>query len=210
MKANGRIRVLLADDHFVVRMGLVALLNTEPGIEVVAEASDGKQAVEWFGRYLPDLVIMDLCMPIKNGIEATVEIRRRFPDAHILMLTTFNGDEDIHQALEAGVQGYVLKNSTAEALIPAVRAVAAGQRWVPKDVATRLAFGKSFEELTAREVDVLHYLAKGLANKQIADELHISEYTVKDHLKHILGKLRVADRTEAVTSAIQRGIIHLN
>ena len=210
MKPNGKIRVLLADDHFVVRMGLAALLNTEPGIEVVAEVTDGNEAVESFARYLPDLVIMDLFMPIKNGIEATAEIRRRFPEAHILMLTTFDGDEDIHKALVAGAQGYVLKNSSGDSFIPAVRAVAAGQRWVPKEVATRLAFGKSFEELTSREVEVLHHLAKGLANKQIADELHISEHTVKDHLKHILSKLHVADRTEAVTSAIQRGIIHLN
>jgi DNA-binding NarL/FixJ family response regulator len=209
MKKNGKIRVLVADDHFVVRMGLIGLVKTEPDMEVIAEAADGGQAVERFAQCRPDLVLMDLRMPVKDGIQATAEIRSRFPAARVLMLTTFDGDDDIHKALEAGAQGYALKNSTGETLIPAVRAVAAGQRWIPQDVATRLAFRKTYEELTAREVEVLHELAKGLANKQIADVLSISEHTVKDHLKNILGKLRVADRTEAVTAAIQRGIIHL-
>jgi DNA-binding NarL/FixJ family response regulator len=208
MKTNQKIGVLVADDHFVVRMGLCALIKTERNMEVVAEATDGQQAVEQFFRFEPDLVLMDLRMPVKDGIEATVEIRSQFPHARILMLTTFDGDEDIHKALEAGAQGYVLKNSTGETLIPALRAVAAGQRWIPKEVAARLAFRKTYEELTAREVEVLHELAKGLANKEIAGVLSITEYTVKDHLKNILGKLRVMDRTEAVTAAIQRGIIH--
>jgi DNA-binding NarL/FixJ family response regulator len=208
MRTNRKICVLVADDHFVVRMGLTALIKTEPNMEVVAEAADGSQAVERFARFQPDLVLMDLRMPVKDGIQATVEIRSRFPDARILMLTTFDGDEDIHKALEAGAQGYVLKNSTGESLIPALRAVAAGQRWIPKEVALRLAFRKTYDELTAREVQVVQELAKGLANKEIADVLSITEYTVKDHLKNILGKLRVVDRTEAVTAAIQRGIIH--
>jgi DNA-binding NarL/FixJ family response regulator len=197
MKTCRKIRVLVADDHFVVRMGLVALVRTEPDMEVVGEVVDGTQAVEHFARCHPDLILMDLRMPVKDGIQATEEIRRRFPCARVLMLTTFDGDEDIHRALQAGAQGYVLKNSTGETLIPALRAVAAGQRWI------------TFEELTAREIEVLHQLAKGLANKEIADVLGISEYTVKDHLKNILGKLRVPDRTAAVTAAIQRGIIHL-
>jgi DNA-binding NarL/FixJ family response regulator len=209
MKTKNKIAILVADDHFVVRMGLSALLKTEPNMEVVAEAADGNEAVERFSQFQPDLVLMDLRMPAKDGVQATAEIRRRFPAARILMLTTFDGDEDIHRALEAGAQGYVLKNSTGDSLIPAVRAVAAGQRWIPREVATRLAFRNTFEELTDRELDVLNQLAKGLANKEIADVLHISEHTVKGHLKTILGKLRVADRTEAVTAAIQRGIIHL-
>jgi DNA-binding NarL/FixJ family response regulator len=125
------------------------------------------------------------------------------------MLTAFDGDEEIHKALEAGAQGYVFKNSSGKMLVPALRAVAAGQRWIPKEVASRLASRRSFEALTSREVQVLKELAKGLANKEIAAALNITEYTVKDHLKNILGKLRVADRTEAVTTAIQRGIIHL-
>lgn len=204
-----KIRILVADDHFIVRMGLVALVNTEPDMEVVAEAADGEQAVELFGHHRPDLVLMDLRMPIKDGIQATAEIRNRYPDARVLMLTTFDGDEHIHQALRAGSQGYILKDSTGDKLIPALRAVAAGQRWVPKDVASRLAARNLFEELTPREVQVLQYLARGLANKEIAEVLSISEHTAKDHTKSILGKLRVADRTEAVTAAIQRGIIHL-
>jgi DNA-binding NarL/FixJ family response regulator len=209
MKTGGKIRILIADDHFIVRMGLTALVNMEPDMEVIGEAANGAQAVDIFGKLNPDLVLMDLRMPVKDGIEATAEIRNKFPTARILMLTTYDGDEDIHKALQAGAQGYVLKNSTAEALIPALRAVAAGQQWIPKDIASRLVSRKSFEELTPRELQVLHQLAKGLANKGIADTLNISEHTVKDHLKSILGKLRVADRTEAVTTAIQRGIIHL-
>jgi DNA-binding NarL/FixJ family response regulator len=209
MKSKEKISVLVADDHFLVRMGLSALVKTEPNIEVVAEAADGDQAVQSYADFQPDLVLMDLRMPVKDGVQATTEIRHRFPAARILMLTTFDGDEDIHRALEAGAQGYVLKNSTGETLIPALRAIAAGQHWIPKEVATRLAFRKTFQELTDREVEVLQELAKGLANKEIAAILHITEYTVKDHLKNIFFKLRVADRTEAVTVAIQRGVIHL-
>jgi DNA-binding NarL/FixJ family response regulator len=209
MKKDGKIGILVADDHFIVRMGLIALVNTEPNMVVVAEAADGNQAVDLFGKHQPHLVLMDLRMPNKDGIEATVEIRRRHPAARVLMLTTFDGDADIHKALEAGAQGYVLKNATGQELIPAIQAVAAGHRWIPKEVAQRLATRKLFEDLTPREVQVLQFLVKGLANKQIGDMLNITEHTVKDHLKNIFGKLQVVDRTEAVTAAIQRGIIHL-
>jgi DNA-binding NarL/FixJ family response regulator len=209
MKNEHKIRILVADDHALIRMGLISLVNTEPDITVVAEAADGQQAVELFAKHNPDLVLMDLRMPVKNGIEATIEIRKKSPNARVLMLTTFDGDEDIHQALQAGAQGYVLKGSTGENLIPALRSLAAGHRWIPPEVAKRLAARRSFEELTPREVEVLQQLAKGLANKEIADVLNISENTTKGHLKNIIGKLRVADRTEAVTAAIQRGIIHL-
>jgi DNA-binding NarL/FixJ family response regulator len=209
MKKEARIRVLVADDHFIVRMGLIALVNTEPDMVVAAEAVDGAQAIEQFNKVKPDLVLMDLRMPIKDGIEATIEIRKHDPKARVLMLTTFDGDTDIHKALQAGAEGYVLKNSTGDKLIPALRAVAAGHRWIPKEVANRLASRKLFEELTPREVQVLRLIAKGLANKEIGDTLSITEHTTKDHLKNILGKLQVSDRTEAVTAAIQRGIIHL-
>jgi DNA-binding NarL/FixJ family response regulator len=209
MKHEAKIRILVADDHSLIRMGLVSLVNTEPDITVVAEAADGQQAVDLFAKHNPDLVLMDLRMPVKNGIEATVEIRKKSPTARVLMLTTFDGDEDIHQALQAGAQGYVLKGSTGENLIPALRALVAGQRWIPPEVAKRLAARRGYEELTPREVEVLQQLAKGLANKEIADVLNISENTTKGHLKNIIGKLRVADRTEAVTAALQRGIIHL-
>ncbi|MGD0261093.1 MAG: response regulator transcription factor [Verrucomicrobiota bacterium] len=209
MKKAEKIRILIADDHYIVRMGLVALMNTEPDMEVVAEAADGVQAVALFRKHNPDLALLDMRMPVRDGIETTREIRAAFPTAKVLILTAFDGDEEIHRALQAGAQGYVLKSSTGQKLIPAIRAVAAGQRWVPKEVANRLTARNLFEELTPREVQVLHLLAKGLANKEIADALKITEYTVKDHLKSILAKLRVADRTEAVTAAIQRGIIHL-
>lgn len=209
MKKNGKIRILIADDHYIVRMGLVALVSTEADMEVVAEAAGGNEALELFAKHLPDLLLLDLRMPDKNGIQTIVEVRNRFPDARILVLSAFDGDEDIYRALHAGAQGYVLKNTTGDKLVPALRTVASGQNWIPKDVASQLALRKVREQLTTREVEVLSQLAKGLANKEIADTLGISEHTVKDHLKNILGKLQVADRTEAVTTAIQRGIIHL-
>jgi len=209
MKKDGRISLLVADDHFIVRMGLIGLVHTEANLFIVAEAADGQQAVDLFVKHKPDLVLMDLRMPVKDGIEATLEIRARDPHARVLMLTTFDGDTDIHKALQAGAQGYVLKSATGRELIPAIQAVAAGQRWIPKEIAKRLASRKLFEELTPREVQVLQLLVKGLANKQIADLLNITEHTVKDHLKSVFGKLQVEDRTEAVTAAIQRGIIHL-
>ena len=209
MKKPEKIRILIADDHYIVRMGLMALVNTEPDMEVVAEAADGAQALELYGKCNPDLALLDLRMPVKDGIQTTSEIRNRFPNAQVLMLTAFDGDEEIYRALQAGARGYVLKSSSGEKLIPALRAVAAGQQWVPKEVVSRLAAREKFEEITPREVQVLQELAKGLANKEIADVLKITEYTAKDHLKSILAKLRVADRTEAVTAAIHRGIIHL-
>jgi DNA-binding NarL/FixJ family response regulator len=209
MKRADKIGILVADDHFIVRMGLIALVNTEPNMVIVGEAADGSQAVDLFGKRKPDLVLMDLRMPIKDGIEATIEIRAQDPKARVLMLTTFDGDTDIHKALQAGAQGYVLKNATGQELIPAIQAVAAGHKWIPKEIAQRLTSRKLFEELTPREVKVLQLLVKGLANKQIGDMLNITEYTVKDHLKSVFGKLQVVDRTEAVTAAIQRGIIHL-
>lgn len=207
--SRNSIRILIADDHYVVRMGLSALVETEPDLQVVGEASDGDQVVDLYKKLEPDLVLMDLRMPRSDGIFATRVIREQFPKARILMLTTYDGDDDIHKALSAGASGYLLKNSTRESLIPAIRAVAAGKQWIPQEVASRLAARKMFEELTPRELEVLNKLAKGLANKEIADALNISEHTVKGYLKTILGKLHVADRTEAVTAALQRGIIHL-
>lgn len=209
MSPEKTIRILVADDHYIVRIGLVALVNTESDMEVVAEAVDGLQVVELFEKFKPDLVLMDSRMTGKTGIEATIEIRKKDPSARVLMLTAFDGDADIRKAFDAGAQGYVLKSATGESLIPAIRAVAAGGRWIPKDVAHRLSSRNSYETLTARELQVLIEIAKGLANKQIAVTLGITEYTVKDHLKNILAKLRVADRTEAVSVSIQRGIIHL-
>lgn len=209
MNDTRKIRILVADDHYVVRIGLVALVNTEADMEVVAEAEDGAQAIELFREHQPDLVLIDSRMPVKDGIEATTDIRKQFPEARILMLTAHDGDADIRRALDAGVNGYVLKRSTRNDLIPALRAVAAGKHWLPKEVAGQLASRQSFEHLTPRETEVLNELAKGQANKLIADALQISEYTVKDHVKNIIAKLRVSDRTEAVTVALKRGIIRL-
>ena len=162
--SRNSIRILIADDHYVVRMGLSALVETEPDLQVVGEASDGDQVVDLYKKLEPDLVLMDLRMPRSDGIFATRVIREQFPKARILMLTTYDGDDDIHKALSAGASGYLLKNSTRESLIPAIRAVAAGQQWIPQEVASRLAARKMFEELTPRELEVLNKLAKGLAN----------------------------------------------
>jgi DNA-binding NarL/FixJ family response regulator len=208
-KKASAIRILVADDHYVVRMGLIAMVNLEPDMEVIAEATDGYQAAALFKKFSPDLALLDVRMPVRDGIEAAIEIRQLNHEARILMLTAHDGDEDIHKAMEAGASGYVLKDSTDEKLLPAIRAVAAGQRWVPEEVAKRLASRRLFEDLTSRELLVLNEVVKGLANKQIADVLNISENTVKWHLKNILAKLCVADRAEAVAVAIQRGIIHL-
>lgn len=209
MKTQPQIRIVIADDHFLVRMGLVALVNMEPDMTVVGESSNGEEVVDLFDKVKPDLALMDVRMPTCDGIQATIQIRKKFPEARILMLTTYDGDTDIHRALQAGAQGYVLKNSTREMLIPALRTVAAGRQWIPKEVASRLASRDAFAELTPRELEVIRLLAKGFANKEIADMLTLSEHTVKGYLKNILSKLKVADRTEAVTTAIQRGIIHL-
>ncbi len=208
MKKESNIRILVADDHYVVRMGVIAIINDEPDMEVVAEAGNGIQAIELFKKHKPDLALLDLRMPLKSGVHAAKEIKSQAA-ARIIMLTAFDGDEDIFQALESGAQGYVLKNSTDKDLIPAIRAVVAGQGWIPQEVEERLAQRKTFEPLTPRELVVLHEMAKGLANKQIASVLNITQNTAKGYLKNILYKLHVSDRTEAVTVAIQRGLIHL-
>ena len=209
IKSENPLRVLVVDDHFVVRMGLVSLVNTEPDLIVVGEADDGEQAIALYQKLQPDLVLMDLRMPGKSGPEATTHIRRLADKARILILSAFDGDEEIHGALAAGAQGYVLKSATGEELIPAIRAVAAGKRWIPHNIASRLKSRNLFEQLTPRETSVLREVANGLSNKELADTLGITEHTAKDHLKSILAKLRVADRTQAVTAALQRGIIHL-
>ena len=178
-------------------------------MKVVAQASDGSQAIQAYASARPDIALIDLRMPILGGNQVIESIRRDFPHARILVLTAYSGDEDIHRALEAGAAGYVLKSSTGDDLIVAIRAVAAGGRWIPRDVASRLAVRKEYEALTNREVEVLRHIARGKANKEIAGDLAISENTVKDHLKSILAKLHVSARTEAVTAAMQRGIIQL-
>lgn len=208
MSASAKIRIVVADDHFIVRTGLLSLLHTEPSFSVIGEAADGDEAIRVFEQQRPDLMLIDLLLPGKTGHEITRHIRKIAPAARILMLSAYDGDADIQAALEAGVDGYVFKSATGEELIPAVHAVAAGRRWIPQDVAARLKLGSAFEPLTGRELEVLGQLARGQANKEIADTLGISEHTTKGHLKSILGKLRVADRTQAVIAAVQRGLIH--
>jgi len=209
MNPPAALRILVADDHFIVRSGLVALINSEPDMKVVAQVTDGAQAVEAYARHRPDVALVDLRMPVMGGSQVIETIRRDFPGARLLVLTAFNGDEDIRKALAVGANGYLLKSSTGDDLIPAIRAVAAGGQWIPRDVASRLAVRQEYHALTNREIEVLREIARGRANKEIAGHLAISENTVKDHLKNILGKLQVAARTEAVTVAVQRGIIEL-
>ncbi len=209
MKKASKTRIVVADDHYVVRMGVISIINNELDMEVVAEATNGNQAIELVNQHQPDLILLDSRMPLKSGVQVAKEIRSQQATTRILMLTAYDGDEDIHKAIAAVAQGYILKSSTGEQLIPALRAVTAGETWIPAEVAERLAKREEFEPLTPRELEVLHELAKGLANKQIADVMNISPNTIKGYLKNILIKLRVADRTEAVMVAIQRGLIHM-
>lgn len=209
MSKDKTIKVLIADDHHVVRMGLIALVKTDPEMEVVGEAEDGMKAIQLYERHRPDILLMDSRMPVMNGVETTIKILEKFPKACILMISAYDGDADIQRALEAGVKGYVLKQSAGDRLLPAIRAVATGKKWLSRAVAGELALRKSYEQLTPRELDVLKEISEGLANKQIADSLNISEHTVKDHVKNVLAKLRVSDRTEAVAVGVKRGFIHL-
>jgi DNA-binding NarL/FixJ family response regulator len=204
------IRVMVVDDHQVVRQGLVALINTEPGLMTVAEASDGQQAVEMFRQHQPDITLMDLRLPVMGGVDATKLIRQEYPTAKIIVLTTYDGDEDIYRALKAGAQGYLLKGVSFDDLLDAIRSVYAGARRIPAAVAERLAERMAGQELTGRELQVLELIVKGRSNKEISTELSISEATVKSHINSLLSKLGVNDRTQAATSALQRGIVHLD
>ncbi|HEX4165747.1 MAG TPA: response regulator transcription factor [Bryobacteraceae bacterium] len=203
------VNILVVEDHHVVRQGLIALLKTVPELRVVAEGSDGEQAVELFRQHRPDVTIMDLRMPKKGGVEAIKEIRQDNPNARIIVLTTFDGDEDIYRALQAGAKGYLLKDMFGEELIDAIRTVHAGKQRIPAVVAQRLAERMGGPSLTARELEVLKCIVAGRSNRDIGAELTISEATVKTHINNILGKLGVADRTQAATTALQRGIVHL-
>jgi two-component system NarL family response regulator len=203
------IRILVVDDHAIVRKGLVALLNTVDGLSVVAEASDGEQAIEVFRSMQPDITLMDLRLPKIGGADAIARIRREFPGARIIVLTTFDGDEDIFRALQAGAKGYLLKGMDAAELTDAIRTVHAGKSRIPSFVAEKLAERMGGPALTTRELEVLKRIVAGRSNKEIGGDLHISEATVKTHINSILGKLGVSDRTQAATSALQRGIVYL-
>lgn len=202
-------RILVVDDHFMVRMGLSASLNVEPDIEVVGEAGTGEAAIQEFRVHRPDLVIMDVRLPGMSGAETTAAILREFPDARILMLSTHSGEEEVYRALEAGARGYILKNIVREELLCAIREVSDGRRYIDSSVASVLAERVGHRPLSSRELEVLHMVAKGLGNKQIAAALDIAEVTVKLHVSHVLQKMNVRDRTEAAMAAFERGIISL-
>jgi DNA-binding NarL/FixJ family response regulator len=203
------IRILAVDDHPLLRKGIAALVNAEPDMKLVAEASNGQEAIEQFRLHRPDVTLMDLQMPDLNGIEAIDCIHREFPNARIIVLTTYTGDVQVVRALRAGARGYVLKGHVHRELLETVRAVHAGQKRIPLEIAAELADHAADDDLTSREIDVLRLIAAGNANKQIADQLSIGEATVKSHVTNILSKLGANDRAHAVTIGLKRGIIEL-
>ncbi|HTA43353.1 MAG TPA: response regulator transcription factor [Bryobacteraceae bacterium] len=203
------IRVLTVDDHALLRDGIAALINAESDIKLVGDASNGREAIEKFRLHRPDVTLMDLQMPALNGIEAIIGIRSEFPNARIIVLTTYTGDVQVLRALKAGARAYILKAHVHRELLDTIRAVHAGQKRIPPEVAAELADHAAEEDLTSREIDVLQLIAAGKANKEIAVQLSIAEETVKSHVTNILAKLRANDRTHAVTTALKRGIIEL-
>lgn len=203
------IRILTVDDHPLLRKGIAALVNAEPDMKLVAEASDGQEAIESFRLHRPDVTLMDIQMPSFNGIEAICEIQSEFPDSRIIVLTTYTGDAQVLQALKAGARAYVLKGHVHRELLETIRAVHAGQKRIPPEIAAELAEHVTDDELTSREIEVLRLIAAGNSNKLIADQLSIGEATVKSHVTNILSKLGANDRTHAVTIGLKRGIIEL-
>jgi DNA-binding NarL/FixJ family response regulator len=200
-----KIRILIVDDHPVLRDGLALIIESQPDLQVVAEAGTGKQAIALFKRQLPDVTLMDLGLPDINGIDVIKELRSQHPDARIIVLTTYLGDVQALRALQAGAAGYLLKGTLRRDLLDTIRAVHAGQRHVQSDVASELADHAADQRLTEREIEVLRLIAKGCSNKLVADRLEITEDTVKGHVRNILEKLKANDRTHAVTIALHRG-----
>jgi DNA-binding NarL/FixJ family response regulator len=203
------IRILTVDDHSLLRKGIAALVNAEPDMKLIAEASNGQEAVESFRIHRPDVTLMDIQMPTVGGIEAIDLIRSEFSDARIIVLTTYTGDAQVLRALRAGARGYVLKGHVHRELLETIRAVHSGQKRIPPEIAAELAEHTTDDELTSREIDVLRLIGTGNSNKLIADQLSISETTVKSHVTNILSKLGANDRTHAVTIGLKRGIIDL-
>ena len=199
---------MVIDDQAVVRQGFVSLIGTVSDMEIVAEGSNGQEAVQLFAQHRPDITLMDLRMPVLSGLEAIIKIRGQFPGARIIVLTTYDGDEDIYRSVQAGAQGYLLKDMFFEELETAIRKVHGGARLIPVSVAERLAARMGSSELTGRELEVLQQIVDGKSNKEIGNVLGISEATVKSHINNILSKLGVSDRTQAATRALQRGIVH--
>ena len=209
MSTSTPIRIFSIDDHPLMREGIAAIIRNEPDMLLVAEASNGREAVQGFRDHRPDITLMDLRLPDISGIDAMVAIRTEFPDARIIMLTTFEGDVEIRRALQAGGVGYMLKTMPRRQLVEMIRRVHAGKKHIPPEIAAHLAEHMGDEALSKREVDVLQKIAGGNRNGDIAALLFISEETVKGHVKHIMEKLGASDRTEAVAIGIRRGIIHL-
>jgi DNA-binding NarL/FixJ family response regulator len=206
---NAKTRVMIADDHPVVVLGLAAIINAQPDMTVVGEASNGRQALELFEKHLPDVTLIDLRMPELGGVDAIKQIRGKHPHAIFIVLTTYQGDEDIHKALKAGAQGYLLKGMAHDDLLEAIRRVRAGVQYLPASVKETLANRTPGSDLSPRELQILGLIVKGLSNKQIADKLGITEGTVKWHVNAILGRLNVSDRTQAAVAALNRGIVQL-
>jgi DNA-binding NarL/FixJ family response regulator len=203
------IRILTVDDHPILRKGIAALVNTEPDMKVVAEASTGAEAIEMFRQLRPDVTIMDLQLPVMSGIEAIGKIQSEFPGARIVVLTTYSGDVQAARAISVGARGYILKAQVNQELLETIRAVHAGKLRIPQEIAMQLVEHAAGDALTQREIDVLRLIAAGNANKQIADQLSVAEGTVKSHVNNILSKLGAHDRTHAVTIGLARGIIDL-
>lgn len=204
-----KTRVMICEDHLIARVGLNAIVNAQPDMTVVGEATQGEQAVTLYREWRPDVVLMDIRMPVMNGFDSIAAIRREFPDARIVALSTFGGDEDIRRAISAGALAFLTKDAPHDDLIAAVRTVAQGSPYITPQVRATMDSENRGPDLSVRELDVLRLLAQGMTNKQIAFELKIAEDTAKNHVKSILKKLGAQDRTQAATDAIQRGIIHL-
>jgi DNA-binding NarL/FixJ family response regulator len=209
MTGQSPIRVLSVDDHPLLREGLAALITNQPGMALVAQASNAQEGIAQFRKHKPDVTLMDLRLPDKSGIEAMIAIRAEFPEAKIIMLSTFEGDVEIQRALEAGARGYILKTMPPNELIEVILQVHAGKKRIATQVAAQLAEHLSDEALTDREVEVLSQIGGGNRNRDIAEKLFITEETVKVHIKHIMEKLGASDRTQAVAIGVRRGIIHL-
>ena len=209
MSDQRQIRVLSVDDHPLLRQGIAAIISSQPDMLMVAQASTGREAIQQFRDHRPDVTLMDLRLPDISGIDAMIAIRSEFPDSRIVMLTTFEGDVEIQRALAAGARGYLLKNMPPKEMVDAIRQVHAGKKRIPHEVASQLAEHISDEALTEREIDVLQHVAGGNRNRDIAEQLFISEETVKVHVKHIMQKLGASDRTAAVAIGVRRGIIQL-